>query len=89
MAHFAQVQNNIVGEVIVISNEDCDNLEFPASEPVGQAFIASIGLIGNWLQTSYSGSFRNCYAGTSYTFDPLLGEYGEFVPPKVEPTDEP
>ena len=85
MAHFAKVDNNIVQEVIVISNDDCNNLEFPESEPIGQAFIASIGLTGEWLQTSYSGSFRNIYAGPGVTFDASLGEYGEFVaPPPVE-----
>ena len=84
MAHFALVTNNIVNEVIVISDSDCDNLEFPESEPVGQAYIASLGIVGDWLQTSYSGSFRNTYAGIGFTFDASLGEYGEFVPPTVE-----
>jgi len=84
MAHFAKVDNNIVQEVIVISNDDCNNLPFPESEPIGQAFIASIGLTGEWLQTSYSGSFRNIYAGPGVEFDATLGEYGEFVPPVIE-----
>ena len=88
MAHFALVANTIVDQVIVIANENCDDLPFPASEPVGQAFIGSMGITGEWLQTSYNGNFRGTYAGIGYTFDPLLGEYGEFVPP-VEPTDEP
>lgn len=69
MAHFAQVTNDIVKDVIVISNEDCNDLPFPASEPVGQAFIASLGLIGEWLQTSYNGNFRGCYAGIGYRYD--------------------
>ena len=85
MAHFAKVNNNNVDEVIVIANDDCDNLEFPESEPVGQAFIASLGITGNWLQTSYNGNFRGTYAGIGYTFAAGLGEYGEFVaPPPVE-----
>jgi len=85
MAHFAQLKNDTVIDVIVVANSDCDNLPFPESEPVGQAFIASLGLIGEWLQTSYNGNFRGCYAGIGYTFNPLLGEYGEFVmPPIVE-----
>jgi hypothetical protein len=84
VAHFALVQNNIVEGVIVIANEDCDNLPFPNSEPVGQAFIASIGFEGEWLQTSYSASFRNIYAGPGIKFDPTLGEYGEFVSPIAE-----
>lgn len=81
MAHFAKVNNNIVTDVIVVANSDCDNLEFPESEPIGQAFIASLNITGDWLQTSYNGSFRNCYAGIGYSFDPSLGEYGEFIPP--------
>ena len=81
MAHFAQVTDNIVESVIVVDNSDCDNLPFPESEPVGQAFIASLGLEGTWLQTSYSGSFRGVYAGLNYLFDPTIGEYGEFILP--------
>lgn len=69
MAHFAQINNDIVKDVIVISNEDCDDLPFPASEPVGKAFIASLGLIGEWLQTSYNGNFRGCYAGIGYLWN--------------------
>jgi len=79
MAHFAQMVNNSVTAVIVISNSDCDNLPFPESEPVGQAFIASLGLEGEWLQTSYSGSFRNRYAGIGFLFVD-----NEFVAPPVE-----
>jgi hypothetical protein len=84
MANFALVQNNIVEQVIVISNTDIDDLPFPESEPVGQAFIASLGFTGEWLQTSYNGSFRNVFAGIDFTYDSNLGEYGEFVAPKVE-----
>lgn len=86
MAHFAQLNGAQVIEVIVVANDDCDNLPFPESEPVGQAFITSLGLVGEWLQTSYNGNFRGCYAGIGYTFDASLGEYGEFVPPPPPPT---
>ena len=75
MAHFAQIKNNIVTQVIVVSNDDCDNLDFPASEPVGQAYIASIGLDGTWLQTSYSGSFRGSFAGIGRTYDPTTDTF--------------
>lgn len=81
MAHFAQLTNDLVSDVIVIANEDCDNLPFPESEPVGQAFIASLGILGEWLQTSYNGNFRGLYAGIDYTFNASIGEYGEFVAP--------
>jgi hypothetical protein len=85
MAHFAQVTNNIVENVIVISNTNCDDLPFPESEPVGQDYIASLGIVGNWFQTSYNGNFRGHYAGIGYTFHAEIGEYGEFVPPPIEP----
>ena len=79
MANFAQVTNTIVEQVIVIANDDCDNLPFPDSEPVGQAFIASLGYTGEWLQTSYNGNFRGCYAGIGYTWNGT-----DFVPPTVD-----
>ena len=81
MANFAELINGQVQRVIVISNEDVNDLPFPESEPVGQAFIASLGISGEWIQTSYSGSFRGLFAGIDYTFDPNLGTYGEFIPP--------
>jgi hypothetical protein len=63
MAHFARIENGKVAQVIVISNDECGGGDFPASEPIGQAFIASLGLLGQWLQTSYSNSFRGKFAG--------------------------
>jgi hypothetical protein len=80
MAHFAKIENSIVREVIVVGNDDCGGGDFPASEPVGQAFLASLGLTGEWKQTSYSGSFRGRYAGIGYTFDT---ELNEFVAPVI------
>ena len=69
MAHFARIDSGIVREVIVIDNVDCGGGEFPESESIGQAFIASIGLEGDWAQTSYNGNFRGTYAGIGYRFD--------------------
>jgi hypothetical protein len=80
MAHFAKMNGNMVEEVIVVSNDDVNNLPFPESEPVGQAFIASIGLDGEWLETSYNNNFRGRYAGRSFTYD---AELDEFVAPVV------
>lgn len=69
MAHFARIENGTVREVIVVANEDCNGGTFPESETPGQAFIASIGLTGQWLQTSYHGSFRGQYAGIGDVYD--------------------
>ena len=89
MAHFAKVLDGIVQTVIVISNDSCSGGDFPESEPIGQAFIADIlKFDGEWLQTSYSGSFRGIYAGIGYSFDPVSDVY---LPPYSPPPiiDEP
>jgi hypothetical protein len=87
MAHFARLDDdNIVREVIVISDDDCPD-PAPDNEAVGQAFIADVlGLSGTWLQTSYNGNFRGTYAGIGYTYDPATDE---FVPPPEPPAPEP
>jgi hypothetical protein len=85
MAHFAKInKQKLVAEVLVIGNEQIDDLPFPDSEPVGQAFIASLGIEGEWLQTSYNGNFRAIYAGIGDYFDASIGEYGAFVEPVIE-----
>lgn len=86
MAHFAKMENDFVTEVIVVSNDDVDNLPFPASQPVGQAFIKSIGLDGEWLETSYNNNFRGQYAGIGFTYDRTVDE---FVPPLTPPPPPP
>jgi len=70
MAHFAKIENGIVREVIVVGNEDAP------TEAAGQAFIASIGLDGEWVQTSYHNNpvgepptARGKYAGLGDLWD--------------------
>ena len=74
MAHFAKVENSIVREVIVIGNDDAP------TEAAGKAFIASIGLSGEWKQTSYNANFRGKYAGIGDTYDAVNDV---FVSPEV------
>lgn len=69
MAHFAQIVDNIVQQVIVVSDNDCGGGNFPESEPLGQAFIASLGLEGDWLQTSYNNNFRGHFATPGDRYD--------------------
>lgn len=83
MARFALVNNDQeVEQVIVVANDDCGGGHFPESEPIGQAFIASLGLTGLWLQTSYSGSFRGQYAGPGMIYDAELDQF--IYPPANE-----
>ncbi len=78
MAHFAKIENNIVTQVIVISNDICGEptLGFPETESAGRAFIANtLKFAGVWKQTSYNGNFRGRYAGIGYTYDADLDEF--------------
>ena len=86
MAYFAEVNSdNVVTQVIAVNNETIDYLPYPESEPVGQEFIASLGLTGLWLQTSYNGNFRGTFASIGYTYDAVTNV---FVPlPSVEPKE--
>lgn len=79
MAHFARVDDdNIVREVLVVSNDAIEHKAFPESEPLGRAVLQDSGINGAFYQCSYSSSFRGCYPGNGYTYDPIADE---FVPP--------
>jgi hypothetical protein len=69
MAHFAKIEEGKVTRVIVVKNKDCGGGEFPESEAIGQAFIASLGLAGEFFQTSYNKNFRGQYAGTGLNWN--------------------
>ncbi len=68
MAHFAKIENEKVVTVIVVSNDDAGGGNYPESEPIGQQFIANLGLDGEWLQTSYHSNFRQCFASIGYAY---------------------
>ena len=63
MAHFAQIKDGIVQQVIVVHNNEVPD------EETGKAFIASIGLDGEWIQTSYNGTMRGKFAGIGDIWD--------------------
>jgi hypothetical protein len=68
MAHFAKLENNVVTEVIVVSNQDILNEQGQESEQKGIDFCTNL-LGGTWKQTSYNGNIRKNYAGIGYTYD--------------------
>lgn len=84
MAHFAQILDGMVARVIVINNDCCLDENGNESEAVGKAFIASLGLDGVWVQTSYNGNFRDKYAGIGDAYDAVNDV---FVAPTVEETE--
>jgi hypothetical protein len=64
MAHFAQLdENNVVTQVIVVSNDDCSDSNGTEVESIGVAFCQKLlGADTNWKQTSYNGNMRVRYA---------------------------
>ena len=71
MAHFARVENNVVTDVLVVSND---------LEDRGAEFLANdLGLGGTWIQTSYNHRIRKQYAGIGFTYDPVADV---FIAPK-------
>ena len=83
MASFAQIdQATYVMQVLAVDNSSIDNLPFPESEPVGQAYLQNIfGADTLWAQTSYNASFRYNYAGIGFTFDAAAQPNGAFIAP--------
>ena len=75
MAHFAQVVNGLVTQCLVVSNDDCNNLEFPESEPVGQQYLLDCGLGNDWKQTSYNGNFRGIYGTVGTKYEELTDKF--------------
>ena len=70
MAHFAQLDsNNVVTQVIVVSNDDTSDSNGVETESIGVAFCQKLlGADTNWKQTSYNGNSRGNYAGIGYTY---------------------
>ena len=70
MAHFAKLDaNNVVEQVIVVSNDDTADSSGVETESIGVAFCQKLlGASTNWKQTSYNSSFRGNYAGIGYTY---------------------
>ena len=69
-AHAAKIENGVVTQVIVIPYLNDDDAEITA-------YCNSIGLEGTWIDTSYTGARRGCYAGVGWAYD---AENDVFIP---------
>lgn len=76
MAHFAEVLNGVVSRVVVVNNADITDADGIEQPVLAIDFLPPTD--GQWIQTSYSGSFRSYYAGIGYTYDPIADV---FAPP--------
>ena len=81
MAHFAQLdENNVVTQVIVVSNDDTSDSNGTEVESIGVAFCQKLlGADTNWKQTSYNNNMRVRYAGIGYLYN---AELDAFVAPQ-------
>ena len=77
MAHFAQLdENNVVTQVIVVSNDDTSDSNGVETESIGVAFCQKLlGADTNWKQTSYNGNMRVRYAGIGYSYNESLDAF--------------
>lgn len=76
MAHFAQIKDNVVQQVIVVNNEVITDKDGIEQESLGIAFCKSLyGEDTEWVQTSYNHNIRNQYAGIGMTYDPVKDEF--------------
>jgi len=82
MAHFAKLdENNVVTQVIVVSNDVLiDNGD--EREELGVQFCQNL-FGGRWVQASYNASFRGVFAGIGFTYDEAKDEF--IAPPLVLP----
>ena len=67
MAHFAQIVNNVVTNVVVVHNNELlvDGVEV---ESKGAEFCTNL-FGGSWLQTSFNSKIRKQFASVGYTYD--------------------
>lgn len=75
MAHFAKIENGIVAQVVVVDNEH---------EADGEAYLNSLGLEGQWVQTSYNGNIRGKYAAIGDAYDAIADEFIAQEPVAIE-----
>ena len=78
MAHFAKLDaNNVVEQVIVVSNDDIKDNSGTEVESIGVAFCQKLlGASTNWKQTSYNDNFRGNYAGIGMTYAENIATLG-------------
>ena len=85
MAHFARLdENNLVTEVVVISDGDIIDENGIESENKGKEFCQILfGGSTNWVQTSYNNNFRKRFAGVGFKY---IEETDVFALPQPYPS---
>jgi len=80
MAHFCILdENNIVANVVVISNDEILDENGNESEALGVQRCVELYGEGTYLQTSYNKTFRKNFGEVGFSYNSLLDA---FIPPK-------
>ena len=99
MAHFAQISNNVVTNVVVVHNNELlvDGVEV---ESKGAEFCTNL-FGGQWVQTSFNHRIRKQFAGVGYSYNSVtdvfiapqpysswtLDSNNDWQPPTPKPDD--
>ena len=76
MAHFAQISNNIVRQVIVVSNDDCAGGDFPESEAQAKHLLHHSALKANGYKRHTTPIFEaNTQASETPTTQHLMNSF--------------
>jgi hypothetical protein len=78
--HAAKIENGIVTQVIVIPRQEDDR------DDLVKSYCNSIGLSGDWVDTSYIGARKNKYAGIGdkYVVDESHPDGAYFESPTID-----
>ena len=68
MAHFAKIEDGVVRQVIVVSNDVLKDSNGIEQESIGAQFCQDT-FGGTWVQTSYNANFKGKYAGVGDLWD--------------------
>lgn len=79
MAHWAQLENNKVVNVVTTDNND------PNGDEGYQWLLDNIG--GTWIKTSYNSNVRGKFAGIGDIYDADNDVFVSLVPATEEPTE--
>lgn len=74
MAHFAQIENGYVTQVIVVNNDVLTDADGNENETLGVKFCEML-FGGEWVQTSYNGNMRGKFAGIGDVYDSIADEF--------------
>ena len=102
MANFAEIINNKVARIIVLSNADLVDADGTEQETIGRALCQSLVGDGQWVQTSFNNRFRKQYGDIGFIYDEVadvfirpqpypswsLDDQYDWQPPTPRPDDD-